>query len=231
MTLNSPSMLWTFSSTRPPKRYLTRSQKRENNRSRSTPASDPPTSEAVVNTVSHTLCQELTTSLIAWVYHTGSLPWLLAGPSFHYSLWPVPVGWDDHLRHISDILCRLGNAGLTVKVKKCQFAMSRCAYLGHIVGNGEVRTEEAKVIAPKTKKQVRAFLGLTGYYRRFIPNYADTALPLTDLTRKDAPNKLVWTPHCQESFTILTSPLLLSYVARVNSFCRQMHPIEVLAPF
>ena len=147
--------------------------------------------------------------------------------SFHYSLWPVPVpshGWDDHLRHISDILCRLGNAGLTVKVKKCQFAMSRCAYLGHIVGNGEVRTEEAKVIAvkaPKTKKQVRAFLGLTGYYRRFIPNYADTALPLTDLTRKDAPNKLVWTPHCQESFTILKNALSSSPILHSPDFQRQ----------
>jgi len=72
--------------------------------------------------------------------------------------------------------------------------MTRCSYLGHVVGGGEVRMEQDKVEAvkrmqpPKTKKDMRTFLGLTGYYRRFIPNYASIAAPLTDLTWKHQPN-------------------------------------------
>ena len=137
------------------------------------------------------------------------------------------TNWDDHLRHVTDVLQSLQTAGLTVKPQKCQFAMSRCAYLGHVVGDGEVRPEDAKVKAvqdfqaPKTKKHVRAFLGLTGYYRRFIPNYADTASPLTDLTRKDAPNKVVWTPHCQDSFVHLKHALSSSPILRSPDFNRQ----------
>ena len=103
---------------------------------------------------------------------------------------------EEHTLYISTILHHLAKAGLTVKPKKCQFAMNTCTYLGHIVGNGEVRPEVAKLEAvrqyptPQSKKQVRAFLVLTGYYRRFIPNYARLAAPLTDLTRKDSPNRV-----------------------------------------
>lgn len=134
--------------------------------------------------------------------------------------------WEDHLRHVSDILQRLQDAGLTVKPRKCQFAMSRCAYLGHIVGGGEVCPEDVKVQAvrdfpiPTSKKQVRAFLGLTGYYRRFMPNYADIASPITDLTRKDAPNRVKWTPSCQQAFTSLKNTLCSSPVLRSPDFQR-----------
>ena len=84
--------------------------------------------------------------------------------------------WQEHICHITDVLQRLRKAGLTIRLKKCQFGMNHCSYLGHIVGNGEVRQEESKLQAvrdfptPTTKKRVRAFLGLTGYYRKFIPN-------------------------------------------------------------
>ena len=69
--------------------------------------------------------------------------------------------------------------------------MSTCTYLGHVLGNGEIKPQTTKVSAvkhfpiPRTKKQLRAFLGLTGYYQRFIPNYANIATPLTDLTRTE----------------------------------------------
>ena len=98
--------------------------------------------------------------------------------------------WTDHLEHLQSILLRLREAGLTVKPKKCQFGMKECVYLGHVVGNGTVKPEHGKLEAvqdfptPETKSQVRAFLGLTGYYRRFIPDYSSIAAPLTDLTRK-----------------------------------------------
>ena len=102
--------------------------------------------------------------------------------------------WEDHLEHIQQVFQRLTANNLTAKLAKCQFGMQQCRYLGHVVGNGQVRPEESKLQAveyytiPSTKKQVRAFLGLTGYYRRFIPDYATVATPLTDLTKKTAPN-------------------------------------------
>ena len=55
--------------------------------------------------------------------------------------------WEDHIRHVSDVLQRLRRAGLTIRPKKCQFGMDSCSYLGHVVGNGEVRPEEAKLQA------------------------------------------------------------------------------------
>ena len=93
--------------------------------------------------------------------------------------------WQEHIRHITDVLQRLRKAGLTIRLKKCQFGMNHCSYLGHVVGNGEVRLEESKLqavrdfLTPTTKKRVRAFLGLTGYYRKFLLNYSDTATPLS----------------------------------------------------
>ena len=101
---------------------------------------------------------------------------------------------EKHLQHIKSILVHLRAAGLTAKPTKCQFGMRECGYLGHVAGNGMVQLELSKVDAvqcfavPKTKKQIRAFLSLTGYYRKLIPNYASVAVALTDLTRKSAPN-------------------------------------------
>ena len=85
---------------------------------------------------------------------------------------------------------RIEKAGLTVKLSKSKFAKRSCEYLGYIVGGGVVKPilSKVKVISsfpkPDTKTAVRAFLGLAGYYRRFIPDFASVAAPLTDLTKK-----------------------------------------------
>ena len=134
--------------------------------------------------------------------------------------------WGEHLHHVSEILHRLDRAGLTMKPRKCQFAMSQCSYLGHVVGNGKVRPEQSKLQAVKefptrtTKKQVRAFLGLTGYYRKFIADYAKTVTALTDLTKKDAPNKIVWSPECEQAFRSLKEALGSSSVLQSPDFHR-----------
>ncbi len=89
----------------------------------------------------------------------------------------------DHLEHVAG---GLEEAGLTIKQKKCTFAATNCTYLGYEIGSGGVRPQESKVQAvsemsqPQTKKDVRTFLGITGYYRRFVQNYAE---PLTELTK------------------------------------------------
>ena len=134
--------------------------------------------------------------------------------------------WPDHLEHIQRVLQRLREAGLTVKPKKCQFGMKECVYLGHVVGNGTVKPEHGKLEAvqnfpiPETKSQVRAFLGLTGYYRRFIPGYSSIAAPLTDLTKKYAPTKVAWSEACATAFRKLQELLCSSPVLRSPDFTR-----------
>lgn len=97
-------------------------------------------------------------------------------------------------------------------------------YLGHVVGNGEVRPEQSKLQAveqfpvPSTKKQVRTFLGLTGYYRKFIPDYANVAAPLTDLTKKSAPNRVAWSADCGSSFDQLKKALCSFPVLKSPNF-------------
>ena len=134
--------------------------------------------------------------------------------------------WEDHLQHIQMVLTRLREANLTIKPKKCQFGMSNCTYLGHVVGNGEVKPELSKLDAvrmfpqPTTKKQVRGFLGLTGYYQKFIPGFASMAAPLTDLTRKNSPNQVVWTNDCTRAFKSLNDCLCAEPVLHSPDFTR-----------
>ena len=134
--------------------------------------------------------------------------------------------WEEHLKHLEAVLARLKAAGLTAKPKKCQLGMAECNYLGHIVGGGKVQVEMSKVEAirriqpPKTKKEVRTFLGLTGYYRKFIPNYATIAAALTDLTRKSQPNQITWTADCEEAFRRLKDQLCSALVLSTPDFTK-----------
>ena len=79
--------------------------------------------------------------------------------------------WEEHLEHLEEVFRRLEEAGLKAKSSKCVIAADHCSYLGHIVGHGQIVMEEAKLEAlrnfrrPLCKKDVRAFLGLAGYYR------------------------------------------------------------------
>ena len=132
--------------------------------------------------------------------------------------------WEEHLQHIQSVLEKLREAGLTAKAKKCEFGASECAYLGHIVGSGRVRPLPGKIFAieslgvPTTKKEVRTFLGITGYYRRFIENYSSIAAPLTDLTKKDAPHKVKWNQECDNTFQKLKEILCSEPVLRNPDF-------------
>ena len=98
--------------------------------------------------------------------------------------------WSKHLQHLQEVFKRLQQAGLTVKLKKCCFGQDHTCYLGHVIGGGEVQPDPEKVQAvrvypePKTKKDVRSFLGLAGYYWRFIPEFSTVATPLTQLIKK-----------------------------------------------
>ena len=135
--------------------------------------------------------------------------------------------WEDHVFHLQSVFQRLLDAGLTVKPGKCKVAKQRVEYLGHIIGNCTITPMQDKVQAvqefprPITKKNVRAFLGLTGYYRKFIPNYAQIAKPLNDLTKKQASNTVVWNQGCETAFLKLKSCLISAPILVTPDFNRQ----------
>ena len=134
------------------------------------------------------------------------------------------TSWDEHLKEIKQVLLKLCAAGLTAKPRKCQFAKAQCSYLGHVVGSGLVQPEQNKVHAikqfpiPQNKIDVWVFLGLTGYYRCFIPSYSSIAAPLTDLTKKCAPNSVTWTDSCERAFEELKASMCRSPVLHSPNF-------------
>ncbi len=107
-------------------------------------------------------------------------------------------------------------AGLTVKPSKCQFGFRNMNFVGHTVGSGVLRPGESKVKAvqeaskPQTKRQVKSFLGLIGFFRKHVPNFASVAVPLTALTKKGLlPNRVFTTTCIQCSQTQFdNSPIL-----------------------
>ena len=121
--------------------------------------------------------------------------------------------WQRHLHVLRDMFHRIRQAGLTMKPWKCFFGYNSVECVGHVVGQGQLRTMEDKVSRivnapePRTKKQLRAFLGLAGFYRRFLPSYASVAAPLTDLLKKGAPNQLEWGPAQDAAFHQLKAAL------------------------
>ena len=119
--------------------------------------------------------------------------------------------WDDHLKHLKLVFDRIPQANLTLKKTKCVFAWAEVKYLGHVVGLGKVAPRSAKVDAilkynrRTDKKQLRSFLGIAGYYRKFIPHFAQIAACLTNLLRQN--KKFVWTDTEEVAFLDLKSRL------------------------
>ncbi|KAM7312087.1 uncharacterized protein ISCGN_008992 [Ixodes scapularis] len=134
--------------------------------------------------------------------------------------------WADHMNHLSDVFERLRSAGLTAKPSKCQLARGEVRYLGHIVGQGLRRPDELKVEAvrdfprPEKKTGIRAFLGLTGYYQRYIPQYSEKASPLTDALRKTEPDKIRWDDKKEQAFQGLKNSLCCSPILRAPDYSR-----------
>ncbi len=121
--------------------------------------------------------------------------------------------WQRHMVHLREVLRALRGAGLTANPKKCAIGRVEVRYLGFHLGHGQVRPQIDKTAAiaacprPKTKNEVRQFLGLAGYYRRFIPDYSELTSPLTDLTKKEVPDTVPWTERCQQVFTQVKAAL------------------------
>ena len=125
-----------------------------------------------------------------------------------------------HLEHLEIVFSCLWEAGLKMKHSKCDFFKSEIHYLGHLISPEGISPLPNKLDsikhmpAPNSAKEIKQFLGLTGYYRKFVPRFADISRPLTTLTKKDA--KFEWTSVCQKSFELLKEALcgepVLKYV-------------------
>ncbi|GBG75223.1 hypothetical protein CBR_g19859 [Chara braunii] len=120
--------------------------------------------------------------------------------------------YEGHVSHIEWALHVLRDAGFKVAFEKCQFFLTTISFLGHVVTDKGLQPEPQKVAAvrdapvPTTITQVRAFLGLASYYRRFIKGFATIAGPLINLLRKDQP--LIWTLECDQAFSKLKAALI-----------------------
>ena len=112
--------------------------------------------------------------------------------------------FEEHLSHIRALFVKLTDANLTVSLVKSEFCHAVVEYLGHIVGNGQVKPVFAKVDAivkfpaPQCKRELKRFLGMAGYYRKFCPNFSTIANPLTCLLKKNS--KFIWNETCQQAF-------------------------------
>ena len=112
-------------------------------------------------------------------------------------------GWDDHVTHVKRVLGVLRENKLYAKKSKCSFGQCQVMYLGHVVtGHGVCADPEKRKCMlewpkPKSVKSLRGFLGLTGYYRRFVKDYGHHAAPLTALLKKEA---FKWSPKAEEAF-------------------------------
>ncbi|KAL0551700.1 hypothetical protein IC582_010789 [Cucumis melo] len=125
----------------------------------------------------------------------------------------------EHEEHLRMVLQTLRDNKLYAKFSKCEFWLKQVSFLGHVVSKAGVSVDPAKIEAvtgwtrPSTVSEVRSFLGLAGYYRRFVENFSRIATPLTQLTRKGAP--FVWSKACEDSFQTLKQKLVTAPVLTV----------------
>ena len=124
----------------------------------------------------------------------------------------------EHKRHVRMVLERLREAGLCLKPAKCQFHVEEVAFLKFIVESNEVRMDSSKVEAitswpaPESVHDIRVFLGLANFYRRFIQNFSKVAAPITELLRKN--RKFRWTSEAQTAFNSLRTSFTTAPVLR-----------------
>jgi hypothetical protein len=136
--------------------------------------------------------------------------------------------FEQHLQDLHKVLSALADANLTLKASKCNFCRREMPYLGHLVTSDGIKPDPGlthtvtKFPFPTTIKEVQAFLGLTGYYRRFIQDYAKIAEPLLKLLRSESDTRsrapLPWNEDCTTAFQILKQHLISSPIMQTPNF-------------
>nr|AAL82656.1 retrotransposon protein, putative, unclassified [Oryza sativa Japonica Group]AAM18147.1 Putative gag-pol polyprotein [Oryza sativa Japonica Group] len=131
--------------------------------------------------------------------------------------------WTSHLQHLRTVFTALWAAQLFVKHTKCSFGDPSVAYLGHIISQHGFAMDAAKIQAvaewprPRSPKELRGFLGLASYYRKFIQDFGSVAAPLTQLLRKDS---FAWAPATDDAFQRLKLALTTTPVLSLPDFNR-----------
>jgi hypothetical protein len=130
----------------------------------------------------------------------------------------------DHISHLQTVRTILSQHKLVVKKSKCTFAQQELEYLGHIIGANGVSTNNSKIVAvqnwpvPTSLKTLRGFLGLTGYYRKFVKHYGILAQPLTHLLKKGV--LFSWTSQHQHAFDLLKTAMISTPVLALPDFSK-----------
>lgn len=132
--------------------------------------------------------------------------------------------WEEHVQVLGEVFARLAKASLTLNLAKCDFGKATVIYLGREVGQGQVRPVDAKISAivgfppPSTRKALRRFLGMAGYYRAFCRNFSAVVYPLTHLLSPST--AFTWTPECQHAFDSLKTLLTHAPVLAAPNFSK-----------
>ncbi|XP_039167395.1 uncharacterized mitochondrial protein AtMg00860-like [Eucalyptus grandis] len=128
---------------------------------------------------------------------------------------------EEHERHLRIVLQTFRDHELYAKFSKCEFWLTRVAFIGHVIFGEGISMDLSKVEAvinwlrPTTVIGVRSFLGLAGYYRRFVEGFSVLASPMTRLLRKE--EKFVWSDKCERSFQELKQKLTTAHVLTIPS--------------
>ena len=123
---------------------------------------------------------------------------------------------EEHAEHLKIVLQVLKENELYAKLPKCEFWLDEVSFLGHVISGSGIAVDSSKVDAvsqwetPKSVTEIKSFLGLAGYYRRFIEGFSKLALPLTQLTCKG--KAFVWDFQCENSFNDFQCKMLESYL-------------------
>jgi hypothetical protein len=131
--------------------------------------------------------------------------------------------WTDHLTHVDQVLHLLSQHQLFLKQSKCAFGASEVEYLGHTVGKDGLRVDPKKIEAmqdwlhPKTLKILRGFMGLIGYYHKFVKNYGNIVAPLTALLKNIS---FTWTPVVAQYFQTLKTTMCTTLVLALPDFTK-----------
>ncbi|XP_071685507.1 uncharacterized mitochondrial protein AtMg00860-like [Lolium perenne] len=129
----------------------------------------------------------------------------------------------EHEIHLRLVLARLRQHQLYAKASKCSFVQDRIEYLGHVISKDGVSTDAEKTKAmqawpvPTSATELRGFLGLTGYYRKFVPRYGIIAKPLTQLLTKKG---FLWSTSAQQAFDQLKDAMVNTPVLALPNFSR-----------
>ncbi|GFN91452.1 Pol polyprotein [Plakobranchus ocellatus] len=117
--------------------------------------------------------------------------------------------WEAHVKTLNELFKRLQGANFTVRPVKCLLGSRTVDFLGHSLVRGAIGLQDENVVKvrnaprPKTKREIRAFLGLVGYNKEFVPNFAAVSAPLSDLVRKSQPNIVNWGDSQERAYNSL----------------------------